>query len=51
MTGPIFATFALYLVAMLTMGFLAYRVTKNLPDYILGGRRLSGAVSAIAAES
>lgn len=49
MTDPIFATFALYLVAMLTMGFLAYRVTKNLPDYILGGRRLSGAVAALSA--
>jgi sodium/proline symporter len=49
MSVPILTTFALYLAAMLTLGFVAYRATRNLPDYILGGRRLSGAVAALSA--
>jgi sodium/proline symporter len=49
MSVPILTTFAIYLAGMLTLGFVAYRATRNLPDYILGGRRLSGAVAALSA--
>jgi len=46
---PEFTTFCIYLFAMLTIGLVFYRVTKNLPDYILGGRRLGGTVAALSA--
>ncbi|WP_455206972.1 sodium/proline symporter PutP, partial [Kaarinaea lacus] len=34
---------------MMLIGFIAYRQTKNLSDYILGGRRLSSWVAALSA--
>ena len=34
------ATFIVYVCLMMLIGYLAYRRTKNLSDYILGGRRL-----------
>lgn len=40
---------AVYLVAMLGLGAVAYRYTSNLKDYILGGRQLGGAVTALSA--
>jgi sodium/proline symporter len=43
------ATFALYLLAMLSLGIIAWRATESLPDYILGGRRLGAAVTALSA--
>lgn len=49
MSAPTLATFFIYLLGMLALGLVAYRVTKNLPDYILGGRRLSGGVAALSA--
>ncbi len=49
MSGPTLATFFVYLLAMLALGFAGYRATRNLPDYILGGRRLSGGVAALSA--
>lgn len=49
MSTPILVTFTLYLVGMLVLGVLAWRVTRNLSDYVLGGRRLSGAVVALSA--
>ncbi len=42
-------TFVIYLVGMLFIGVLAYRTTRNLSDYILGGRRLNAAVAALSA--
>ena len=42
-------TFIVYLVGMLALGFIAYRVTTNLSDYILGGRRLGVGVAALSA--
>ncbi|WLR42077.1 sodium/proline symporter PutP [Bacillus carboniphilus] len=42
-------TFIVYLVGMLVIGFLAYRLTKNLSDYILGGRTLGAGVTALSA--
>lgn len=42
-------TFIVYLVGMLTIGIVAYRLTSNLSDYVLGGRRLSPGVAALSA--
>lgn len=49
MSTPTLITFGLYLIGMLTIGFLFYRLTNNLSDYVLGGRRLSGGVAALSA--
>ncbi len=46
---PELITFALYLIGMLIVGIIFYRMTGNLSDYILGGRKLGGAVSALSA--
>jgi sodium/proline symporter len=42
-------TFGIYLVAMLGIGIAGYFSTKNLDDYILGGRSLGGFVTALSA--
>ncbi|MBM7571649.1 sodium/proline symporter PutP [Aquibacillus albus] len=42
-------TFIVYLVGMLVIGIIAYRLTKNLSDYVLGGRNLGGSVAALSA--
>jgi len=47
--APISITFALYLLAMLAIGVIAYRATGNFADYILGGRRLGSVVTALSA--
>lgn len=41
--------FSLYLVAMLAIGVLAYLKTKDLSDYVLGGRSLGPWVTALSA--
>ncbi|HGJ5875315.1 MAG TPA: sodium/proline symporter PutP [Arsenophonus sp.] len=46
---PIIIMFVVYILAMLLIGFLAYRSTTNFDDYILGGRRLGGVVTALSA--
>ena len=46
---PTLVTFAVYLVAMLVLGFIAYRMTSNLSDYVLGGRSLGPGVAALSA--
>ena len=48
-TDPTLITFSIYLFAMLCIGFLGYRGTKNLDDYILGGRSLGSFVTALSA--
>lgn len=48
-TDPITITFVLYIFVMLSVGFLAYRSTQNLSDYILGGRSLGSVVTALSA--
>lgn len=40
-----------YLAAMMGIGVLAYRRTRDFADYILGGRRLGYWVSALSAEA
>lgn len=42
-------TFVVYLTAMLGIGVWAYLRTKNLSDYMLGGRSLGSGVTAISA--
>ena len=49
MSTPTLVTFLAYLAGMLGVGFAAYRLTRSLPDYILGGRRLGPAVAALSA--
>lgn len=46
---PTVATFVLYIVAMLAVGWLGFRATHNLSDYILGGRKLGSIVTALSA--
>lgn len=46
---PSIIALVLYLLAMLGVGMAAYRLTKNLSDYILGGRSLGAAVTALSA--
>lgn len=49
MSNPVYITFALYLVAVLGIGFAAYFATRNFDDYILGGRSLGSFVTAMSA--
>jgi len=48
--GTLF-TFGLYLLFMLGIGIIFYRKTKNLSDYILGGRGLNSWVTAMSAQA
>jgi sodium/proline symporter len=47
--GPVVVVFALYLIAMIAIGIVSYRLIETHPDYILGGRRLGPAVAALSA--
>jgi sodium/proline symporter len=38
-----------YLLIVMLVGVVAYRLTRNLSDYVLGGRSLGGAVAALSA--
>ncbi|HET6521795.1 MAG TPA: sodium/solute symporter, partial [Geminicoccaceae bacterium] len=49
MNAATFTAFLIYLVGMLAIGFVCYRLTKNLSDYILGGRGLGPGVAALSA--
>ncbi|MFG6150012.1 sodium/proline symporter PutP [Halobacillus sp. B23F22_1] len=42
-------TFIVYLIGMLLIGFASYRITSDLSDYVLGGRRLTPGVAALSA--
>lgn len=42
-------TFISYLMLVMLVGVIAYVATRNLSDYVLGGRRLGGAVAALSA--
>ena len=46
---PLLITFGLYLVAMVAIGFIAWRRTRDFDDYILGGRSFGGYVTALSA--
>jgi sodium/proline symporter len=45
---PIIITFIGYLALMMGIGFWAYRATDSVDDYILGGRRMGPAVTALS---
>lgn len=49
MNIPIVSSFAFYLVGMLAIGIYFYLRTKNISDYVLGGRQLGGTVAALSA--
>ncbi len=42
-------TFLIYLLGMLALGLIAWRLTNSMSDYVLGGRRLNPAVTALSA--
>ena len=46
---PLLITFGIYLLAMLGIGFVAWKRTTDFDDYILGGRSLGGYVTALSA--
>lgn len=46
---PTTVTFVIYILAMTGIGFAAWRGTRDLSDYILGGRRLGSLVTALSA--
>lgn len=48
-SSPLFITFSVYILLMVGIGFAAWRHTRNLGDYILGGRRLGSYVTAMSA--
>jgi sodium/proline symporter len=46
---PLLITFGIYLLAMVAIGVVAWRRTRDFDDYILGGRSLGGYVTALSA--
>lgn len=46
--NPLAITFTLYILLMVAIGFAAWRHTRNLSDYILGGRSLGSFVTAMS---
>jgi sodium/proline symporter len=49
LSNPTLIAFMVYITIMLLIGLLAWRSTRNLSDYILGGRRLGSLVTALSA--
>jgi sodium/proline symporter len=49
MDRPTTVSFALYLLAMTTIGIVAWRRTRTLTDFVLGGRGLGAVVTALSA--
>ncbi|WP_282579579.1 sodium/proline symporter PutP [Niallia sp. NCCP-28] len=45
----ILISISIYMVGMLVIGFFAYKRTSNLSDYMLGGRSIGPAVTALSA--
>ena len=48
MSGGLLFSFCGYLILVISFGLLAYRVTQNLSDFVLGGRSLSGPIAALS---
>lgn len=46
---PTTTTFLIYIIGMISIGFIAYRFTNNFSDYILGGRSLGSFVTGLSA--
>lgn len=49
MNEAVLTTFVIYLVVVVLLGSIAYLSTHNLEDYVLGGRKLKSAVTALSA--
>ena len=49
MSLPTLLAFAAYIAALVLIGSFAYRATGDLEDYLLGGRKLGTAVTALSA--
>jgi sodium/proline symporter len=49
--GEIIGAMAAYMAVCLALGFIAWRRTSNLSDYILGGRSLGSGVTAMSAQA
>ncbi|MFD1426465.1 sodium/proline symporter PutP [Kroppenstedtia sanguinis] len=49
MESAVFISIGIYLIVMLSIGYYAYRRTSDLSDYMLGGRNLGPAVTALSA--
>ncbi|MFZ4451158.1 sodium/proline symporter PutP [Salibacterium aidingense] len=49
--NPVYVTFGLYLVLLLTIGIITYRMTNSMSDYVLGGRKLNSWVTAFSAQA
>ncbi|PKR78943.1 sodium/proline symporter PutP [Halalkalibacillus sediminis] len=49
--NPTYITFILYLVVLLVIGIITYRMTNTLSDYVLGGRKLNSWVAAFSAQA
>lgn len=49
MNTAILISFAIYILGMLAIGFYFYYRTKNISDYVLGGRGLNPVVAALSA--
>ena len=49
MSKDVIITFALYFVGLFAIGVVAWARTRDMADYILGGRRLGSVVSALSA--
>jgi sodium/proline symporter len=47
----IIISFAVYLIGMVFIGWYFYSRTKNLSDYILGGRKLNAWVTSLSAQA
>lgn len=46
---PLLVTFIVYAAIVLLIAYISTKVTSNLSDYVLGGRRLSGPITALGA--
>lgn len=46
---PLLVTFVGYSIIILTIAYLSTKLTSNLSDYVLAGRRLSGPITALGA--
>lgn len=49
MSYQLLGSIVVYMVGMLLIGYYAYKRTANLSDYMLGGRSLGPAVTALSA--
>ena len=46
---PTVTSFALYFIVMVAIGFVAWRKTRTISDFVLGGRSLGPVVTALSA--